>query len=106
MAIRSFVGNLVCASVSGRPHRAAPTGLTEVPGKSRGTGGGGALPLHGDRRCYQWGGGVWSPRPTKGRGRGLPRRPCGPPRNDICHSEERSDVGVRSFPSRVQFPAQ
>ena len=29
VGIRSFVGGLVCAGVSGRPHRAAPTGLTK-----------------------------------------------------------------------------
>ena len=35
---------------SGRPHRAAPTGLTEVPCRSGRAGGDGAPPLHGDRK--------------------------------------------------------
>ena len=75
---------------SGRPHRAAPTGLTEVPCRSGRAGGDGAPPLHGDRKFLRGpmgasaptgcggrgvgdaapyggaaGGGVWSPRPTE-----------------------------------------
>ena len=53
MGIRSFVGGLVCAGVSGRPHRAAPTQGWEFAGTngvvrcgSLAAGRDGARPLH------------------------------------------------------------
>ena len=77
MASRSFVGGLVCAGMSGRPHRAAPTGITEVPCKSGETGGDGAPPLHGGGNFCDGPRRASAPTKEDGGG-GLSRRPAAP----------------------------
>ena len=89
------------AAPSGRPY--GGIGRGSKPGE---TGGGGAPPLHGHRKFLRRADvGIG---PYGGDGGQIAASACGllAMTGVFCHSEERSDVGIRFLPSRVQFPTR